>query len=33
VGFEAARTSWIGNTALKRGMKVVWDPIKGRVAA
>jgi predicted dehydrogenase len=33
VGFEAARTSWIGNAALKRGMKVVWDPIKGRVAA
>ena len=32
VGFEAARTSWIGNAALKRGMKVVWDPIKGRVA-
>ena len=33
VGFEAARTSWIGNTALKRGMKVVWDASKGRVAA
>ncbi len=32
VGFEAARTSWIGNAALKRGMKVAWDPIKGRVA-
>jgi predicted dehydrogenase len=27
-GYEAARTSWIGNTALKRGMKVVWDPVK-----
>jgi predicted dehydrogenase len=32
VGFEAARTSWIGNIALKHGMKVVWDPTKGRVA-
>ena len=32
VGFEAARTSWIGNVALKRGMKVAWDPAKGRVA-
>jgi len=31
-GFEAARTSWIGNIALKRGMKVVWDSTKGRVA-
>ena len=33
VGFEAARTSWIGNIALKRGMKVVWDASQGRVAA
>jgi len=32
VGFEAARTSWIGNAALKRGMKVAWDGTKGRVA-
>jgi predicted dehydrogenase len=32
VAFEAARTSWIGNIALKRGMKVVWDASKGRVA-
>jgi predicted dehydrogenase len=32
VGFEAARTSWIGNIAWKRGMKVVWDATKGRVA-
>jgi hypothetical protein len=32
VAFEAARTSWIGNIALKRGMKVAWDPIKGQVA-
>ncbi|PYV03971.1 MAG: gfo/Idh/MocA family oxidoreductase [Acidobacteria bacterium] len=23
-GFEAARTSWIGNMALRRGMKVAW---------
>ncbi|MGB7590510.1 MAG: hypothetical protein WCD04_20145 [Terriglobia bacterium] len=29
VGFEAARTSWIGNIALKRGMKVVWDASRG----
>jgi len=27
-GYEAARTSWIGNIALKRGMKVAWDPLK-----
>jgi predicted dehydrogenase len=32
-GFEAARTSWIGNIALKRGMKTVWDVSQGRVAA
>jgi predicted dehydrogenase len=25
IGFEAARTSWIGNIAFKRGMKTVWD--------
>jgi predicted dehydrogenase len=25
VGFEAARASWIGNIAFKRGMKTVWD--------
>ena len=31
-GFEAARTSWIGNIALKRGLKVAWDGTKGRVA-
>jgi hypothetical protein len=31
VGFEAARTSWIGNISLKRGMKVAWDPSKGEV--
>jgi hypothetical protein len=32
VAFEAARTSWIGNIALKRGMKVVRDASKGRIA-
>jgi predicted dehydrogenase len=32
LGFEAARTSWIGNIALKRGMKVVWDARKGQAA-
>jgi predicted dehydrogenase len=31
VGFEAARTSWLGNIALKRGMKTVWDSMKGKV--
>jgi len=29
-GFEAARTSWIGNIALKRGMKTAWDASQGR---
>jgi hypothetical protein len=33
VGFEAARTAWIGNIALKRGLKTVWDATKGRVVA
>ncbi len=33
VGFEAARASWIGNIALKRGMKTVWDAAQGRVAS
>jgi hypothetical protein len=32
VGFEAARTFWIGNIDLKRGTKVAWDRTKGRVA-
>jgi len=32
VAFEAARTSWIGNISLKRGMKVAWDAAKGQVA-
>ncbi len=30
-GFEAARSSWIGNIALKRGMKVAWDAAQNRV--
>jgi predicted dehydrogenase len=33
VGFEAARTSWIGNIAFKRGMKTAWDVAKARVAS
>jgi hypothetical protein len=33
VGFEAARTSWIGNIALKRGMKTAWDASNNRIAA
>jgi predicted dehydrogenase len=32
VGFEAARASWIGNAALRRGMKVAFDPTTGKVA-
>jgi hypothetical protein len=32
-GFEAARTSMIGNLALKRGMKTVFDAAKGKVVA
>jgi predicted dehydrogenase len=32
-GFEAARTAWIGNIALRRGTKVVWDAAQGRVAS
>jgi predicted dehydrogenase len=33
VGFEAARTSWIGNIALRRGMKTVWDASQGKVVS
>jgi predicted dehydrogenase len=33
VGFEAARTSWIGNIALRRGAKVLWDAAKGQVVS
>lgn len=32
-GFEAARASWIGNIALKRGLKTVWDASQERVAS
>ena len=32
LGFEAARTSWLGNAALKRGAKVTWDAAKGKIA-
>lgn len=32
-GFEAARTSWIGNIAFKRGLKTVFDAANGRVVA
>ncbi len=30
-GFEAARTSWIGNIAFKRGLKTVWNSEKNVV--
>ena len=30
-GFEAARTSWLGNIALRRGLKTVWDAAGNRV--
>ena len=33
IGFEAARASWIGNIALKRGMKTVWDAAAEKVAS
>jgi predicted dehydrogenase len=33
IGFEAARASWIGNTALRRGMKTVWDAAQQKVLA
>jgi predicted dehydrogenase len=33
IGFEAARASWIGNIALKRGMKTVWDAAQERVVS
>lgn len=32
-GFEAARTSWIGNLALKRGRKVTWDATKNQAVS
>lgn len=33
VGFEAARASWIGNIALKRGLKTPWDAATNKVAS
>lgn len=33
VGFQAARTSWIGNNALRKGAKIKWDATTNRVAA
>ncbi len=32
IGYEAARTSWLGNIALKRGSKTLWDAARNRVA-
>jgi hypothetical protein len=32
-GFEAARTSWIGNIALRRAARVIWDAAKGKVVS
>ncbi len=31
VGVEAARASWIGNIALKRGLKTVWDEANHKI--
>ncbi|MEJ2009928.1 MAG: Gfo/Idh/MocA family oxidoreductase [Acidobacteriota bacterium] len=33
VGFEAARSSWIGNLAFKAGKRLVWDAAKGEPVA
>ncbi|MGH9451879.1 MAG: Gfo/Idh/MocA family protein [Terriglobia bacterium] len=33
VGFEAARASWIGNIALKRGLKTAWNAAENKVAS
>jgi predicted dehydrogenase len=33
VGFEAARTGWISNIALRRGAKITWDAARKKVAA
>jgi hypothetical protein len=30
IAFEAARASWIGNIALKKGRKVTWDTNQGK---
>ena len=32
-GFEAARTSWLGNIALQRGLKTVWNSTEEKVEA
>jgi predicted dehydrogenase len=32
VGFEAARASWLGNIALKRGLKTAWNASEEKVA-
>ena len=32
-GFEAARASWIGNIALKRGLKTAWNVSENKVAS
>ena len=31
VGFEAARTGWLANIALKRGSKITFDAAQNRV--
>jgi hypothetical protein len=33
IGFEAARASWLGNIALKRGLKTEWNESLERVSA
>ena len=33
VGFEAARASWIGNIALQRGLKTVWNAAEEKVVS
>ena len=33
LGFGAARTLWVGNITLKRGMKVAWQATKNRAAS
>jgi predicted dehydrogenase len=32
-GFEAARASWLGNIALKRGLKTAWNASENKVAS
>ena len=33
VGFEAARTGWLSNIALKRGTKITWDGAQNKVVS